>query len=71
MHHPAKKTPGCQCRSTTDPDAATVVSLLGPVAVLASAPSRLAPPAIAKSPIHHITKFIGFDAPPDGPPPRA
>jgi len=71
MHHPGKSKSGCECRSTTDPDAATIVSLLGPVAVLASAPSRLAPPAITKSPIHQITRFISVVAPPDGPPPRA
>jgi len=71
MHHPAHPKPDCQCRNTTDPDAATIVSLLGPVAVLVGTPSRLTPPAITKSPAHQITRFISFIAPPDGPPPRA
>ena len=70
MHHPAKKS-GCECRNTTDPDTASLVSLIGPIAVLAAAPQQLAPPAIAKSPIRPITQFIDFVAPPDGPPPRA
>jgi hypothetical protein len=71
MHHPASQKRGCECRGATDPDAATVVSLLGPIAVLAGAPSRLTPPAIAESPAHHITRFTGFIVVPDGPPPRA
>lgn len=71
MHHPTKSKSGCECRSTTDPDAATVVSLLGPVAVLAAAQSHIAPPASTNSPIYQITRFIGVVAAPDGPPPRA
>src|SRR5580765_7571277 len=43
MHHPAQPKPNCQCRSTTDPGAATLISLLGPTAVLASAPHDAAP----------------------------
>ena len=70
MHHPAKKA-GCECRNTTDPDAASLVSLIGPAAVLTSTSSQLAPPAITKSPVHSITQFIDFVAAPDGPPPRA
>lgn len=70
MHHPAKKS-GCECRNTTDPDAASLVSLIGPIAVLAAAPSQMAPPAISKSPVRPVTQFIDFVAPPDGPPPRA
>ena len=71
MHHPAKKKSGCECRSGTDPDAANLVSLLGPIAVLAASPRQLAPPAISKSSIRPNTQFIDFVAPPDGPPPRA
>ena len=71
MHHPAKKKSGCECRSGNDPDAANIVSLLGPIAVLAVTQSQLAPPAITKSPVRPITQFIDFVASPDGPPPRA
>jgi hypothetical protein len=71
MHHPKSQKRGCECRNTTDPDAASLVSLIGPIAVLAATPHRLAPPAIAKSPVRPITQFIDFVAPPDGPPPRA
>ena len=74
MHHPKPKDTkprGCECRSGTDPDAANIVSLLGPIAVLAVTQSQLAPPAITKSPVRPITQFIDFVASPDGPPPRA
>ncbi len=71
MHHPAKRKPACECRNATDPDAANIVSLLGPIAVLAATPSQLAPPAITTSPVRPITQFIDFVSPPDGPPPRA
>ena len=71
MHHPAKKKPGCECRSGTDPDVANIVSLLGPIAVLSAAPSHVEPPAITKLPSSPITRFVSVVAPPDGPPPRA
>jgi len=71
MHHPVPQKRGCECRNTTDPDAATVVSLLGPIAVLAGPASSLTPPAVAESPAHHVAKFVGFIAILDGPPPRA
>lgn len=71
MHHPVKKKSGCECRSGTDPDAANIVSLLGPIAVLASAPAHLAPPPITQLPDYSITRFASVFAPPDGPPPRA
>jgi len=71
MHHPATPAPTCQCRSTTDPAAATVVALLGPIAVLANAPSPIAPPAITKLPSYPITRLSVVVAAPDGPPPRA
>ncbi len=74
MHHPkptdARKR-GDECRSATNPDAASIVSLLGPTAVLASAPSQLAPPSFKQLTIYPINKFIGFIAPLDSPPPRA
>src|SRR6185369_8986503 len=47
MHHPAQPKPDCQCRSTTDPGAATLVSLLGPAAVLVPALPHAAPSSIA------------------------
>jgi len=71
MHHPTKSKSGCEYRNTTDPDTATIVSLLGPIAVLATAPFHAAPPPITRFPAYSITRFIGFVAPPDGPPPRA
>jgi len=71
MHHPAQKKSGCECRNSTDPDAASIVSLLGPSAVLADTPSALTPPVATKSPIHQIARFTNEVAPPDGPPPRA
>jgi hypothetical protein len=71
MHHPATSKPDCQCRSASDPDAAAVVSLLGPIAVLPAHAYHVAPPAITKFPNRQITQFISFVASPDGPPPRA
>ena len=70
MHHPGKRK-GCECRSTTDPDAAAIVSLLGPIAVLTNTPARVTPPAITQLPAYPINRFIGFVTSPDGPPPRA
>jgi hypothetical protein len=71
MHHPASPKPDRQCRNTTDPAAATLVSLLGPAAVLPAPACCVAPPSITKSPNRQITQFISFLAVPDGPPPRA
>ena len=71
MHHPAKPASNCQCRSTTDPGAAALVSMLGPTAVLASVTARLAPPPITQLPTYSITRLTALVAPPDGPPPRA
>jgi hypothetical protein len=71
MHHPANPKPDCQCRSTADPDAAALVTLLGPVAVLAatSSPAALLPITEARN--HQITRFTSITTSPDGPPPRA
>jgi hypothetical protein len=71
MHRSTPKKDGCECRSTTDPDAGAVISLLGPIAILADAPSTCAPAHITKSPNHHITRFTGFIPSPTSPPPRA
>jgi hypothetical protein len=70
MHHPARPKPGCQCRNTTDPDAAAIVSLLGPIAVLADAPAHATTLPITRLPNHSISRFSSFVFPPDGPPPR-
>ena len=71
MHHPANPKPNCQCRNTSDPDAAAIVSLLGPIAVLADTPAHATTLAITRLPNYPITGFTSFFAPPDGPPPRA
>jgi len=71
MHHPAKPAPNCQCRSTTDPGAASIVALIGPTAVLASASAHLAPPPTSQLSIYPITRFAVFVSAPDAPPPRA
>jgi hypothetical protein len=71
MHHPANPKPDCQCRNTTDPDAAAIVSLLGPTAVLTDARTYTARLPITTSPAPQITRFISFTSTPDGPPPRA
>ena len=71
MHHPVSRKRGCECRNTTNPDAASIVSLLGPVAVLADATSQPATPSINQLPTYPITRFTSLPASPDGPPPRA
>jgi hypothetical protein len=71
MHHPANRKPDCQCRNAADPDAAAIVSLLGPIAVLADAPAHVTSLALSQLPNYPITRFISVFAPPDGPPPRA
>jgi hypothetical protein len=71
MHHPANPKPDCQCRNAADPDAAAIVTLLGPIAVMADAPSHTANLSITKLPNYTITRFTSFIASPDGPPPRA
>ena len=71
MHHPAKSPSNCSCRGTTDPGSATLITLLGPVAVLADTPASAAPAPITTSPHHSSTKFTGVILVPDGPPPRA
>jgi hypothetical protein len=71
MHHSKPKKDGCECRSTTDPDAGAVLSLLGPIAVLSDPPARAPNPSITQLPNHPITKFTSRLAPPSSPPPRA
>ena len=72
MHHPAQSRSTCNCRSNTpDPASLTVVSLLGPVAVMPTAITALAEPPITQLPTYPINKFTVAPAAPDGPPPRA
>ena len=71
MHHSKPKKEGCECRSTTDPDAAAMLSLLGPIAILAEPPCQAVPVHITKSPDRHITTSTSTIAPPTPPPPRA
>jgi hypothetical protein len=71
MHRPGNSKPNCQCRNASDPDAAAIVSLLGPTAVLADAPEVTATDPITQLPNYPITRFTSFIASPDGPPPRA
>jgi len=71
MHHSKPKKNGCECRSTTDPDAGAVLSLLGPIAVLADAPANVPAPSITQLPNHPITQFVSVIVPPASPPPRA
>jgi hypothetical protein len=71
MHHSKPKKDGCECRSTTDPDAGAVLSLLGPIAVLADSPACAPASSITQLPNYPITQFASVPAPPDGPPPRA
>src|SRR4051812_34889130 len=72
MHHGARNTePACSCRSTADPAAAIVASLLGPTAVLV--PVTGAAPLVAASRVNRSPSRSSIDADivPDAPPPRA
>ena len=71
MHHTKPVKRGCECRGTTDPGAAALLSMLGPTAVLADTPTVVAPADITTSPNHQITRFIDAVSPPTAPPPRA
>jgi hypothetical protein len=79
MHHPrASDTEKnflqkrrCQCRSAQDPDAASLVSLLGPIAVMPHAIAPVAAPPITQLPTYPLNKFAVHVVAPDGPPPRA
>jgi hypothetical protein len=71
MHHSTPKKHGCECRSTTDPDAGAVLSMLGPIAVLADALPRAPEPAITRLPNYPITQFTDAVLSPTSPPPRA
>jgi len=71
MHHPANPKPDHQCRSAANPDAAAILSLLGPIAVLADARTFTAQLPVTASPAHQVTRIFSFTSAPDGPPPRA
>ena len=71
MHHSKPVKRGCECRGTTDPGADALLSMLGPIAVLADAPAVMAPADITGSPNQHITQFASVIASPTSPPPRA
>jgi hypothetical protein len=73
MHHKRATSPsGCNCgNNAPDPGSLTVVSLLGPVAVLPGASVALIEPPITRSPNHQITRFSVWIPVPPGPPPRA
>jgi hypothetical protein len=70
MHHPARPKPACECRNTSDPDAATIVSLLGPIAVLSDTAVQLTALPITQLPDYSVSRFTHFLTAPDGPPPR-
>jgi hypothetical protein len=75
MHHHAttKSTSksNCACRSTTDPDAAVLRSLLGPTAVMPDVSPHSVPLfSSAFHPISVLQPLSPFGVP-DGPPPRA
>jgi hypothetical protein len=71
MHHSKPVKRGCECRGTTDPGADALLSMLGPIAVLAETPTVMAPADITTSPNHQITRFLDTVFPPTAPPPRA
>ncbi len=70
MHHSQPRKSGCSCRSAADPGDATLVSFLGPIAVLADAQPLTAPASSTDSPARPIASFASFVTSPDGPPPR-
>jgi hypothetical protein len=71
--HPSKPTSksSCSCRSTNDSTTAALVSLVGPVAVLARAASIVAPSAISTFQVTARTSPAATPVAPDPPPPRA
>ncbi len=72
MHHQAQapsKSP-CSCRSTADPQAATLGSLLGPIAVL-TAPGQVIRLVYSDAASSLTVPLIDTPTVPDAPPPRA
>jgi hypothetical protein len=71
MHHPSTSpSTDCSCRSTTDPRAAIVASLIGPIAVLAPVASPMAPATVAAPARVVSADPLEFAVVPDSPPPR-
>jgi hypothetical protein len=73
MHHkPASESkPACTCRNTSDSGLATLVSLLGPFAVV-DADARIASPdGTSSAPALLPAAFFNAPTIPDPPPPRA
>lgn len=71
MHHSTPKKSGCECRNTTDPDAGAVLSMLGPIAVLADARPTVPSAHVTQSPDSQVAPVVSVVVAPDGPPPRA
>ena len=70
MHHQTAPKPDCRCSNATDPGSAAIVSLLGPIAILAEARTFATRLPITLSPAHQVSRFNSFTNAPDGPPPR-
>jgi hypothetical protein len=70
MHHPSNASPDCSCRSTSDPRAAIVASLIGPTAELAPVASTPVPASVTEPARFVSAEPLDSAAPPDSPPPR-
>jgi hypothetical protein len=71
MHPDAHKSaPSCSCRSTTDPAAIIMASLVGPSAVLPDAMAVARPQVLARPLIRLESSPISAASTPDAPPPR-
>src|SRR3989442_11058276 len=73
MHHTRSKanSPSCSCRSTADPAAAIIASLLGPSAVLTDAVEYVDVTATSETPGRSDWSPIDALIVPSAPPPRA
>jgi hypothetical protein len=75
MHHPTPAKPrsksDCSCRSTTDPNAALLIGLIGSLAVMPERvdfDTQLSMSSLLSASLQHLANpIVG----PDGPPPRA
>jgi hypothetical protein len=71
MHHSSTSpSDHCSCRSTADPRAALVASLIGPTAVLAPVASTPAPATVAAPARVFSAEPLESAVAPDSPPPR-
>lgn len=74
MHHTKSKTrpqSSCSCRSTTDVPAATLASLLGPIAVLTSETTIAVTTAKSGLSLVRAVVLLNASINPDPPPPRS